>query len=196
MTFIAEGFAEVTVEIQIPGDAGPAFVVFGVRPSALGITLPIIDTADNVGDTLNNSPGLMDPVTSDNAITGFVVRQRTGPGTVAIEERALAVAGKSLAGSAPPQVAWLLQKQTGLAGRQNRGRMYVPGVREVIVDTAGNIINPDYANAQTAFTAFFNDLATNNVPMYILHTSPVIAPTEVTSLQLSRKVATQRRRLR
>lgn len=193
MSVIPVGFAEVTVQFQIPGDAGPAMVVFGTGSNPLDSPE---DVAVNVADTLNNTPGFTGLYRADVIAELVTVRLNTGGIAPGVHEETINLPGTLSGATAPPQVASLLQKSTGLAGRPFRGRMYIPGIAEAIVDEAGRITSPSLGIMQTAATAFLDDLGTNNVPMYILHESAAIAPTEVTALNLSPKVATQRRRLR
>lgn len=200
MSVIPNGFAEVTVQLRIPGDAGPAFNVFGVFSDPLASAQ---DVAINVADTLNNVPGYTDLYTSEVVAELITVYRREDANFVQVHEETISLPGRQLVPTGSPQVAYLLQKSTGLAGRANRGRMYIPGTREAIVNSDGNIISTDLATMQTGASAFLADLATNNVPMYILHDppkeppgAPAPDPTLVTALNVAPKVATQRRRLR
>lgn len=98
----------------------------------------------------------------------------------------------------PPNVATLVKKNTGLRGRKNRGRMYVPGLAgEGDVDNNGFISGASLGTFQTAFTNFFNDLdgATPVSDIMLLHEDNSLA-TRVSSLEVENLVATQRRRLR
>ncbi len=105
--------------------------------------------------------------------------------------------------SAAPQVCSIAKKSTGLAGRQYRGRMYLPfppttGMSQQGQLTAGEqvIINAGLANWRTA--AETN--AANNVgSFYLLHATPLVgaapAPTALQNLEVGLTVGTQRRRL-
>lgn len=193
MTFIPEGFAEVTVQINIPGDAGPAFNIFGVQRDPLASAE---DIAINVADTLNNVPGYTQIFSNQATIELITVRNKLGDGSIQIHEETANFPGTNAGAVAPPQVAVLLQKSTGLAGRSNRGRMYAPAIVETQIDDAGRILAANLAGMQNAANNFLADLSTNNVPMVILHDSPALAPTTVTALNVAPVVATQRRRLR
>lgn len=100
--------------------------------------------------------------------------------------------------SSPPNVSWLIRKQTASGGRPNRGRMYMPGLAEGEVGGDG-VINPaKVAVIQTGFDGFGADLATAVLTPVVLHSegSPVTIPTVITALTVDGRAATQRRRLR
>jgi len=94
-----------------------------------------------------------------------------------------------------PQVAYLVKKLTALGGRRNRGRFYLPGVVESKVDGAGNVLGAFQTTIQTSMDDFMTDTGAADIGVVILH-SDGGTPTDVTSLQVEPKVATQRRRLK
>lgn len=123
------------------------------------------------------------------------------------------VAGTSGGGAvAPPNVAYLVRKNSASGGRRGAGRMFFPGVAEANADNVGAVDPPYLASFQTAVTAFFNGLNSVSLPMYLIHSDGTYLkivdgeavvrvveakmPTAVTSLAVDAKVATQRRRLR
>lgn len=193
MTFIPEGWAEVTVQYDIPGDGGPAFNIFGVIKDPLDGAEEI---AINVADTLNNSPGITQVFSNQATINLVTVRVKEASGDISIHEETVNIPGFNSGAVAPPQVSVLVQKSTGLAGRSKRGRMYIPAIVETQIDDGGNIIAANLTGMQNAMDAFLADLATNGVTMYLLHDDPLESATLVTALNVAPKVATQRRRLR
>lgn len=193
MTFIPEGFAEVTVEWQIPGDGGPAFNIFGVIKDPLDGAEEI---AINVADTLNNIPGISQVASNQAAMRLVTVRVKEASGDISIHEETVNIPGTNAGAVAPPQVSVLIQKSTGLAGRSKRGRMYIPAIVETQIDDGGLIVAANLAGMQTAADNFLADLTTNGVDMYLLHDDPLEPATRVTALNVAPKVATQRRRLR
>lgn len=106
--------------------------------------------------------------------------------------------GGSAGVPASPNVAYLIHKNTSLGGRAGRGRLYLPGVTEANVDGAGVVLPAGRTAIQTAATAFLGDLTSNNTDMVLLHGpgAPISSPTNVSSLSVDSRVATQRRRLR
>lgn len=97
---------------------------------------------------------------------------------------------------APPAVAALITMATGLVGRANRGRLYVPGVvLDVAIDGGGNIDAGTVADITDAFEALEALLALADGSFQIGHSTET-APTPVTSWRVENVAATQRRRLR
>lgn len=121
-----------------------------------------------------------------------------GPNDVgAFGEHFESVAGSTTGEALPPNVALLVKKRTALGGKRNRGRLYIPGIDEDTVDTAGVIDPTALVAMQADVTAWLADMVTNSTGMRILHTEPPGEPTiAVTSLVLDGRAATQRRRLR
>lgn len=193
MSVIPSGFGEASVEIGIPGDAGPAYVIFGYQFPGGGSPQA---NANTLAGILATTPGFRSLTSSTNNIRQVVVRENYAGPFLFIANATINAFG-TLAGAAPsPQVSYLLRKSTGLAGRQNRGRMYVPAANEDEIDAGGFLSAPAVADRQASADLFFNALVSASLPMYILHTDPALSPTEVDSLEVDGKVATQRRRLR
>lgn len=97
----------------------------------------------------------------------------------------------------PPNNAMLVQKRSGVGGRGGRGRMYVPPVAfvEGDVDNAGLMTTTLRNTTQTQWSAVLAALDLAGYGMWILH-SGFGAPVQVTALNVERKLATQRQRLR
>lgn len=100
----------------------------------------------------------------------------------------------------PPNVSYLIRKNTAAGGRQFRGRMYIPGVAESAVNESGLVL----AATVTALQAAVEDLAgvlvgVNAIPV-LLHEPPKVGaeppPTLILDYSAENMVATQRRRLR
>lgn len=193
MSVIPSGYSELSMEFDIPGDAGPAIVVLGLQPP--GAT-SIDDQADDLETILNTTPGLKTSLASAVEISRFVLRFTSSPGVTEIVERTLGYPGLQAGATSPPQVALLVQKSTGIAGRKNRGRMYVPGLVDTGVEDDGRLTSVYQGQWQTGITAFGNSLSTAGYLPVILHTSAADTPTPVQQFIVASKVATQRRRLR
>lgn len=193
MTFIPVGYGEVSVEFQIPGDAGPAYNVFGIDPGTAGNPNAV---ADALVPILSNGSGYRGLFGNGATLTEFIYRERLSATDVAIVQRNVGAAGSQPAPFMSPQVTMLVQKSTGLAGRTNRGRMYMPCISEGNVDDGGFIVPSALAVFQAAADQFETDLDLAAIPMTILHTNPALTPAPINALIVSSKVATQRRRLR
>lgn len=96
-----------------------------------------------------------------------------------------------------PNTAILLKKTTGVGGRANRGRMFLPPIWHEMggsnVSAAGVMGLDVVGEIQTAVDTWFGPLE----PV-ILHddSSPVSVPTPITAITVQARLASQRRRLR
>lgn len=170
--------AETTLGLNIENYAG--------TPSQLGLLMAQAwDTANMDGNQ-----------SSDVALTSVLVKfgpTATGPSAV----WATNIPGTNTTAS-PSQVAYLANKNTGLGGRQGKGRMYIPGVPEARVDQGGILTGGQQGFLQTALDNLHAFLLTNDLLPVLLRApdSPIQVPAPVISFTAQSKVATQRRRLR
>lgn len=109
-----------------------------------------------------------------------------------------AIGGSTSGDVAPPNVTWLVRKNTALGGRAGRGRLYLPGVREELIDNGGIIAATNVTAMQTEFDDFLIAVGAANLNLVVLHQagSPITEPTPLTSMVVEGRVATQRTRLR
>lgn len=96
------------------------------------------------------------------------------------------------AGEPIPAVCCIIKLRTGLQGRQNRGRIYLPWVNEA-AQNAGVMDSTRVTNMQTAWTAYFAALATAGFTLHVAsyvgaHSNPM------TTLTVESICGTQRRR--
>lgn len=95
-----------------------------------------------------------------------------------------------------PNVAALVKLSTGLTGRANRGRMYLPYVIEDNeIDSAGVLGTLALSKCQQAIDELLALLATTDNSLVILHSVEGV-PSPVLAAAVQRVAATQRRRLR
>lgn len=178
-----------------------SFVGTGV-PTGAAMTFGIANVADQ---TVNAA--LSDVVNSLTTSTLFTnmsssvatkdVTLKLGPnedGPMAVQP--MSIGGSSAAAAVAPNTAFLLKKQTAQGGRKHRGRMFLPGVAETVVDQGGLVTPVEVTAISTDCAALLTALTANQVPMVLLHNDIGTPPTVVTSLFCDSKVATQRRRLR
>lgn len=211
---VPEGFAHVAV--RHGPDAGlptACLWTFGVKleagapatPAALGAEIATLIA----GTTIEGQ------MSSTQAIRGVYVKfgpDETGPSAEYLTTIEGTLSGEAYA----PNAAVLVKKSTALGGRRGRGRMFIPGLHESQVSIGGTLASGVQTAWASVMDAIFSGLATNDTPMYLLHAptgkwgisttgqprwipgspSTAPAPTEVTSLTVDGKVATQRRRLR
>lgn len=119
-------------------------------------------------------------------------------------------AGTSVSDGVAVSAAAIIEKRTGVPGRRNRGRMFIPAILEASTDIGGHLTPARIAVIQAAATQFLTDVGTIDVDaeMMILHSKgwdgdveppdPGNAPDPrvVTNLIVNPLVGTQRRRLR
>jgi|tagenome__1003787_1003787.scaffolds.fasta_scaffold20480459_2 hypothetical protein len=91
--------------------------------------------------------------------------------------------------------SFLVHKYTGLGGRKNRGRIFLPGLSDQDRDPYGVLIGSKVTELQNNLTDFYGLLQSSNLQPRLLH-SDATPPTNILQFQLDGKIATQRRRLR
>lgn len=193
--------------MEIPvGYAQANFIFTGAAcPTGAEITLGLdvsgfSGTPSDAGDALEvawNSGQVPNSYTDDVTLASILVKfgpTATGPSAV----WPVGAAGGQATQSAPPQVAYLIQKQTALGGRAGRGRLYLPGVPDNAVDDGGNLTGGIDTDTTTRFNDFAIAAALADLSPVLLHgdNSPISLPTPITSFACDSMVATQRRRLR
>lgn len=190
MSFIPEGFGQGTWEFDIAGPGGPAMVVMGFEdspgnnPDAIAATLGAAWTA---------SGSLREGQDTSCILREVRVLIRRGgdllPGVAAVN-----TAGALSGDAAPPQVSFLFQKLTGIAGRNRRGRMYLPGSPDPEEDGVypGATVTLMDGRAED----FRQQLITDGIPIHILHVDSEDTPTPVIEFRGQAVCATQRRRVR
>ena len=190
MTVIPPGFAEARLSFSIPGDAGPAMVVFGFEPADPDPNAIAPDILQAFQGTLLTQLA-QTVVLSEVEVT---VGQDGGPPIVG---------GVSSGGpgginsdATPPNTAYLIQKRTVFGGSAYRGRMFLPGVIEERVENDGLLTPTAYDMLQDEADAFLTRMTTEGNPLVLLHGDPTLDPTPIAALNVAQKVATQRRRLR
>lgn len=190
MPFIPSGFGQATIEYSIAGPGGPAMVTFGFADNPAS-------TPDTIANTIGvawNGAGSMRGIVDSGAVNTEIRVLIRRAGNLVAGADFPGVAGGFGGVAASPQVALLFQKLTGFAGRNRRGRMYVPAAPQST--EAGSYIAPFPTTAQNAADTFLANLVAASLPMHLLHVNPVDPPNQVNQLEFVNLVATQRRRLR
>ncbi len=129
------------------------------------------------------------------------VQVKNGPNTTGgFAEITSSLAGGATGAACTPQVAILVKKVTGIGGRQNRGRLYHPGVLEAAVNNDGFLVPANLATLQTDYSNWWDAHGLgSNIPMVLLHApggSSDDTPTAIETLTVQAQVGTQRRRNR
>jgi hypothetical protein len=189
------GFADVSMRLNLATYNRPAFITYGVNPTATDpqtIASSLISAWTDTG-SMNSK------LDSNVTMSEVIVRLGTDGGEDIVGSVVNAIAGTAGLTSPPPNVSVLVYKRTARGGRRGRGRLYLPWFIGASVIGEDGVINAtSVTQLATSVGAWFTALQTRNVPMYLLHapgkTTPG-APNEVTSLVVSNVIGTQRRRL-
>jgi hypothetical protein len=197
---IPTGFAHVVHSLTLEGDPEPMAVTYGVELQ------PDVPADPNLtAQSLHDVFGAAWASTLGNPYTlrATEIRFPTdagGPMGIGVHVANIPMTN---AGSFLPQnCAFLLHKRSGLGGRRNRGRMYLPGVNEALVDNKGLMSSTATNGVNAAAAAMLANMTNGGgvVRMVILHTQTLgpggTVPTPVTTLLLDPVLGTQRRRLR
>lgn len=142
------------------------------------------------------SAGMDDAMSASVTLDSILVKfgpNATGPSALV----SVGVAGSQPA-SGSPAVSLLVQKVTSFGGRQGRGRCYIPGVSESLIDPSGVIAGGLVSTAQAALDDFFDKLTADELVPVLLHAegSPVSTPYHMDGFVVAGLAATQRRRIR
>lgn len=195
-----QGFVHVVHQLLLIGDPEPMVVTYGAGLQEAELFEPI--------DIAGALHGIFDTRMSAIVSSRYTLHQTqvyVGTGDPMGDLTAIFVEDQPMAGSidcAPQNCAFLVHKLTNRAGRRGKGRFYLPGIPESVVDNAGGVASAFQGTMNTALAAFLADIAAlpDLTGMVLIHNEGVTAvpaaPTPVTQLVVDRMIATQRRRLR
>lgn len=191
----APGFADCSLRFNLAGYNRPAYVTFGVNPTA---TDPAVIASDLVNAW--TATGSMNSKLDNNVtMTEAMVRLGTDGSEDLVGSAINTTVGGLSASSPPPNVAVLVYKRTARGGRRGRGRMYFPWFTSTGDLTDDGTIGPTKVTAlAVSIGVWKTELSTRGCPLVLLHSpgkTSMGAPDPVTSLVVSNVVATQRRRL-
>lgn len=187
---IPVGFAQVTHTFS------SGFLPFGAV-TTYGVDLDlVITTLDTLASNLydNFQDHVMGNLSS--AVNHDVCRIKAGPNTTGPVGEFTGVEVGGAGGTfASPNLAYLVEKNTALGGRRGRGRMFLPGVTESGIGSAGGLDSTVASDFATNLGNWFDTFAGAGVSPVLLH-SDATSPTPITSFTIDPTVATQRNRLR
>lgn len=194
MPFVPPGYAQFSFVYTLAGDQEG--MMFG-----LGISW---DDAVFLGDVAEDIRAVWETIMVPSLGITYTFQGVTAVGTTSggIEVAAEAMdpaPGTSATAKLPQNCALLVKKTTGLRGRSNRGRMFVPGhLSDDVVDDTGTIASGTVTAYQTALTNVRTtvEALAGVTALALLHTSAAETPTLITELVVDPVIATQRRRLR
>lgn len=191
---IPPGYASFAVEHWLLNYARPAVCVWGLNyPAGLGD--PVL-AANQIQSAYISAfaAGIDSNVTirsskltigQDAADPIVAVATTSGPGTAVRESTA-------------PALAVMLELNTNLGGRRNRGRKYLPwAANDTSVSEQGILEASSVTGWNSRAAAFISGLDSYDVSLVILHgtgSTTVPAPTPVTSITTNPVIRTQRNR--
>lgn len=119
-------------------------------------------------------------------------------GLVAYETTAGTIVGSVGSVPVPMNVAVIVQKDTGFAGRKFRGRMFFGGIQASSFDAVSpNTLDDDEKGTlQTAFDTFRDEQAALGILPVLLHQTGGPTPTLITRFSVHTLVGTMRKRIR
>ena len=192
---IPPGFVNAHVLIQLTGDPE-------LMETALGYEIDVDPfSQDNSDDLIAGMAGIIQDfmVNTYTVVGGYCIVGNDGD-DIRFDSIASEV-GTQGSASVPQNTATLIRKTTAVGGRRGRGRMFIPGIAESVVNNQGVLTTAavDQFNVSAALlrvpSAFTGDA--NVVDGGVLfHESAPTTPTAITALIVQTTCATQRRRLR
>jgi hypothetical protein len=167
----------------------------------LGVTPPTASEAANDLQGISSGSGMPfagGEMIDDWSFEGVSVAQGTSEGDL-VGQELVTVPGTVTDSTVPMNCSLIVQKNTALGGRRNRGRMFIPPIilNDGAVDVAGNIAPGPLATIQGNFNDWYAALVAADWEPALFHQgagAPV--PTAITSFTVQSLIGTQRRRMR
>lgn len=188
------GYAQASYVFTMDGIDGEAISTMGWKSDAL-------DPVFNQGDVDN----LFDEFVAQglwalqaSSVIFLEVRLTPGPSNAPLAtlvSSGAAVPGGEGGDQLIPNTTPILKKTTALGGRKNRGRMYLPVLRDGHVGPDGLIDATPLGDLNTAIDDYVTAMNGHDMTAFLFHDSAEV-PTEITGLVFESKVGTQRGRLR
>lgn len=199
---IPPGFAEISQELRLSGYPRSAYVTYGIAiKGTQGASMGLAEQAYNA--FYAGMGNYMDSHVTFGRCRAVIGQDGGDP---LLDEYDGGENGGSSRESPPPAIAVLINKNTGVGGRRNRGRMFMPWYApEGSISEAGTMTTGVLGSIRSSANIMLANLTGTaddiNPPewdlldgMVILHGPLLGPPTPVTSLTVSATVSTQRRR--
>jgi hypothetical protein len=190
---VPAGYGLIRIRLLCPVGVGRAAALFGVKLTGTPTAAAV---ANEVGNIYSGNIGAR--VSSLATVQDCQATINNG-GTLTQSTFVIGTAGGGGAIPVAPNVAVLIKKNSGIIGKHNRGRMYVPYVQGNDFVTENDHLNPTQLSAwQGVVNTFFTSLSpgTTVSNIVLLHRNAALTPVVVTSMTVEQLVASQRRRLR
>lgn len=196
-------FAEVHMKTALTGDTEPFVTSFGIRAISADFSQTDADAISTVCANfwLSNSYGGTSGAFIPSQGSYLGVSVAVGPSGIGplFDSAVNAGGGAGTTTLLTQNTTYLVKKSTGLGGRKNRGRWYLPFVREANVNDVGTVDGATMSYLQDRVDQFLIDIPALGSPVgviVLLHTLEADDPANLTAMPVDGRVATQRRRLR
>lgn len=193
MAFIPVGFAELVFHINLANDLEDMLCTIGIEVTDAVTPADLLTFMNDRAWT----PLFEAAMTEDYTVTKLVALVGQDPPPPVVVEKELNLPGNTTTDPVTSNTSLLVKKTTGVGGRANRGRMYVPGAPAVKVAPNGSVESAFRGDIQDDLDDIIAAAPADPFGGYVvLHTDDSVEPTPITNLTLEAVVATQRRRLR
>lgn len=199
---VPPGFADVAMRTALTGDSEEFITTFGLileQPLSQSVVdgLSLECAAFWLNTTYGGRSGAHIPTQGE--YRGIRVTEGNDGDPIGWESVSGAAVGVGTTTLLTQNTTYLVKKGTALGGRANRGRWYLPFVREANVSDTGVLTAATVTFLSLGCAEFLDNLETS-VPLFysgmcLLHASGA-TPTPVSAITPAALCATQRRRLR
>lgn len=190
---IPSGYAQVNYRYQSQAVPNGAEVTLGLDVSQATLEGDALASAlfDAWGEVMANGF-----TTSTTVVECSVKMGPNSTGPTYVDSGSISGTGSGDAVS--PNVSVLVNKLTGIGGRQGRGRMFLPGLAESEANVGGVISPTTRGDIENNLASFVTELNALGVAPALLRSpdSPISAPAPIIGFTVQSVLATQRRRLR
>jgi hypothetical protein len=195
MPNIPVGFAQVNQVFNLTGDSQEMMCTFGLDLNAAEGTDNLAIVNAFMTNFANRFKAFM---FSSYSLTRADGRFNRGAGIVSQSTSLAAIPATGGDQPLPQNCAYLVHKFTAAGGRTGKGRFYLPGSSEGVVDALGNVGASTKTAFNTAAALFLTDIeaiiGVNSLTL--LHSLVADIPNTIVSIVIDDVIGTQRRRLR
>lgn len=195
MPIIPPGYGQVNFKIRLTGDQQDMMTTMGFAFDEI-VVADLQGIIDDLSETF--LPYWVAGIGSAYSYVGCDAYINFGGDRLVFSSVAGAGPGTGGANSVPQNCAYLVKKITAAGGRTGRGRMYVPGVPDAVVENNGAISSATLSGMNGSLPTWLSNMngVTGIDQCVLLHSLVGDVPNDIIGLQLDPFIATQRRRLR
>lgn len=191
------GYGEATFVFNLDGDGQDMTFSLGFRAEPFSDNIGALGTAASeiVSEWISAFAAVGGDLIAGWTATKAVIRLNSTATGIVLSEIPINVVGTDPGVTVPNILAVLVRKGTGLGGRKNRGRMFVPPFQfdEAAVDNNGVLAAPNVTDLQARWDAFNTAIGTDSMPV-LLHSDPLDTPTDIGDFTVRPRLHRQTRR--